>query len=134
AKTFPVAAGSYAPGGPNPGQAAIAIQGGADFLWREIAFDIGDADPGTIFARFRDGQGKKLSADLLSVEELSGPIAISQLLPKSLQCLVDLQNTGADDIDVQVILKGVNLYQPLGINNCMLGFEPEEYVPLYETY
>jgi len=113
---------------------SIPIQGGADFLWREVAFDIGAALPGTIFARFRDGKGKRMSKDLLAVEEVRGPIAISQLLPRTSQILVDLQNTGAASIDVQVILKGVNLYQPVGINTMPAGLEPEEYVPLWATY
>ncbi len=127
-KTFTVAAGTTV------FNQSIPIQGGADFLWRENAFGIGASAPGKIFARFRDGNGKRMSKDLLSVEELRGPIAISQLLPRTSQVFVDIQNTGVGSIDVQVILKGVNLYQPLGINTAPAGFEPEEYVPLWATY
>lgn len=128
AQTFTVAAGTTVPNN------IIPIQGSSPFLWREIGFDIAAANPGTIFARFRDGRGKKLSADLLSVEELDGPIPISQFLPHASQLFVDLQNTGLASIDVQVILKGVQLYQRLGINDCMPGFEPENYLPLYQMY
>src|SRR5258706_7137111 len=134
AETFTIAAGTTVFGGPNEGENHIDIQGGADFLWREIAFDIAAANPGTLFARFRDGKGKRMSKDLLSVEELDGPIAISKILPRSSQVFIDIQNTGASDIDVQVILKGINLYQPLGINTCMPGFDPESYVPEWFTY
>jgi len=134
AETFTVAAGTTVQGGPNEGEAHIDIQGSADFLWREIAFDIAAANPGTMFARFRDGSGKRMSKDLLAVEELDGPIAISKLLPRTSQMFVDLQNTGGADIDIQVILKGINLYQPLGIHTCMPGFDPESYVPLWFTY
>lgn len=126
--TFTVAAGTTLSNN------IIPIQGSSPFLWREVAFDIAAALPGTIFARFRDGHGKKLSADLLSVEELNGPIPISQMLPRTSQLFVDIQNTGLVSINVQVILKGINLYQRLGINTCMPGFEPEEYTPLYKMY
>ncbi len=127
-KTFTVAAGTTVPNN------IIPIEGSAPFLWREVAFNIGASAPGKIFARFRDGRGKKLSADLLSVEELAGPIPISQLLPRTSQLFVDIQNTGVGSIDVQVILKGIQLYQRLGINDCMPGFDPEDYTPLYKMY
>lgn len=113
---------------------SIPIQGGADFLWRENAFELDGALPGTIRVRFRDGKGKRMSKDLLQVEELRGPIAISQLLPRTSQVFVDIQNAGLVDRDVQVILKGVNLYQPLGINTVPTGFQPEEFIPLWQTY
>lgn len=126
--TFTVANGSTSPNN------SIPIQGSSPFLWRELAFNIGNALPGTIFARFRDGRGKKLMSDFMAVEELAGPIPVSLLLPHGSQLFVDLQNTGAGSIDVQVILKGKQLYQRLGINDCMPGFEPEEYFPEYRAF
>jgi len=133
AQTFTIPAGTTVQGGPDPGN-HININGGADFLWREMAFDLDGSLPGKLFARFRDGHGKRLSKDLLSVEELSGPIAISQMLPRMSQLFIDIQNTGAVDRDVQVILKGINLYQSIGINTCAPNFQPEDYVPLWFTY
>lgn len=112
----------------------IPINGGSDFLWREVAFNIGAAIPGVIFARFRDGKGKKLSYDLLAVEELDGPLPISLKLPRTSQFFVDLQNTGGADITVQVILKGIQLYQRAGINTVPPGFEPESYLPMYKAF
>src|SRR5271165_5187691 len=55
----------------------IPMVGQADFLWREVAFDTGAASPGTIRIRFKDQQGKRMSHDLLAVEELRGPLAIT---------------------------------------------------------
>jgi hypothetical protein len=112
----------------------IPINGGTEFLWREVGFNIGAAAAGTIFARFKDGKGKKLSNDLLSVEELSGPLPINQSLPRATQLFVDLQNTGVGNISVQVILTGVQIYDRAGINTVVAGFEPEAYTPLYEMY
>lgn len=112
----------------------IPINGGSDFLWREVAFDIGAAIPGVIFARFKDGTGKKLSYDLLSVEELDGPLPISRKLPRASQLFVDIQNTGGADITVQPILKGIQLYERAGINTAPAGFTPEVYTPMYKAY
>ncbi len=112
----------------------IAINGGSEFLWREVAFDIAAANPGVIFARFKDGQGKKLSQDLLSVEELRGPLPISMMLPRASEFFVDLQNTGGADINVQVILKGAQMFDRVGIYTIPIGFEPESYLPMYKAF
>ncbi len=112
----------------------IAINGGSEFLWREVAFDIAGANPGVIFARFKDGKGKKLSYDLLSVEELRGPIPISMTLPRASQFFVDLQNTGGADITVQVILKGIQVFDRAGIYTVPIGFELESYLPMYKAF
>lgn len=113
---------------------AIPIHSNADFLCREFAFDIADADPGDITVRMKDSRGRRASRDMLAVEELEGPLQVTWKMERTTQILVDLTNNNAADIDVQVILKGIEVFQPLGINNCMPGFEEEEYVPLYERY
>jgi hypothetical protein len=119
---------------------AILINGSADFEWREIAFYQATIPGGTapivgsISARFKDSHGKRLSADLLAIEELQGPIPVSQPCPRGTQITVDLANNSAVDYSVQVILKGNELFDPLGINRCMPGFDPEQYIPLYDFY
>jgi hypothetical protein len=112
----------------------IPMVGGADFLWRENAFDTGAAVPGTIRIRFKDQQGKRMSHDLLAVEELQGPIPVSEFVSRSTQITYDIQNLGLANVQVQVILKGILVYEPLGINTCMPGFSPEDYMPLYCMY
>jgi hypothetical protein len=112
----------------------IPMVGQADFLWRENAFDTGAASPGTIRIRFKDQQGKRMSHDLLAVEELEGPIPVTQFVSRSTQVFYDIQNVGTVNVNVQVILKGILAFEPLGINTCMPGFEPEEYIPLYQMY
>lgn len=126
--SFTVAAGTVLYDQPIP------INSNADFITREFAFDIGAANPGTIRVRFKDMSGQRQSRDMLAIEELRGPLPLSWRLPRVGQIKVDIQNTGGSDISVQVILKGVEVFQPLGINTCMPGFEPEDYVPLYERY
>jgi len=75
-----------------------------------------------------------MSHDLLAVEELEGPIPITQFVSRSTQIFYDIQNVGTVNVNVQVILKGILAFEPLGINTCMPGFEPEEYIPLYQMY
>lgn len=128
AQTFTVAAGATVY------NQAIPISRSSDFRCRMLAFGIGSALPGTIYVRFKDGNGRKLSADLLAVEELRGPVFPDLFLRKGTQVLVDIQNTGLASRDVQVILKGSEVYQRLGINNCMPGFEPESYIPAWAQY
>lgn len=113
----------------------ISINGGSDFVCRELAFQINAAVPAAaIRVRFKDPNGKRLSADLLTTEELEGPIAIDLFCPRSTNVLIDIQNLGGIDAVVQVIMKGIEIFQPLGINDCMVGYEPERYVPLYDMY
>src|SRR5262249_55608492 len=97
-------------------------------------FDIGSAAPGTITVRFKDNQGRRMSQDMLAVEELQGPIPVPWLMPRQQAIKIDIANSGGSSISVQPILKGVEQFQRLGINTCMPGFEPESYVPLYMRY
>lgn len=113
----------------------ININGGSDFLCRELAFQINaDQEPGSIRVRFKDPNGKRLSADLLTTEELEGPIGIDLYCPRATPVLIDIQNLGAGAAVVQVIMKGIEIFQPLGINRCMPGFEAEVYTPLFDLY
>jgi hypothetical protein len=112
----------------------IPMVGQADFIWREVAFDTGGAAQGTITIRFKDSQGKRMSHDLLAVEELQGPLVVPQFVPRSTQVFFDISNGGTSNVNVQPILKGILAFEPLGINTCMPGFEPEDYIPLYKMY
>lgn len=113
----------------------IDINGGSDFICRELAFQINADQPaGSIRVRFKDPTGKRMSADLLTTEELEGPVAIDWFCPRSQPVLVDIQNPSGHAAVVQVILKGIEIFQPLGVNRCMPGFEPERYTPLFDMY
>jgi len=132
--TFTVAAGTTV------FNQAIPINGNADFWARELAFYVATIPGGTapnagsITVRFKDSLGKRWMPDMLTIEELEGPMPISQRCLRTTQILVDIANTDAVDYNVQVILKGIEEFEPLGINRCMPGFDPERYIPLYDMY
>lgn len=111
----------------------IPINGNSDFICRELAFDNGGALAGSISVRFKDGDGKRMSHDLLFIEEYAGPIPINWFIKRGTTVTVDIQNTDMT-VNVQIILKGIAIFERLGINTCMPGFDPEEYIPLYEMY
>lgn len=119
---------------------SIPMNGDSDFECRELAFNVATipggtvTTPGAIRVRFKNSMGKRLSSDLLDVESLEGPLPISMILPRANKFYIDIQNLDSSDLSVQVILKGVELFEPLGINRCMPGFEPEEYIPMYDFY
>lgn len=119
---------------------SIPMNGDADFECRELAFYVSTipggtaTTPGSIRIRFKNSLGKRLSSDLLAIEDYEGPMPISMILPRSSKIYMDIQNIDVNDLSVQVILKGVELFEPLGINRCMPGFEPEKYIPMYDFY
>lgn len=127
-KTFTVGAGA------GVYSQQIQLDRDADMLINELAFGIGAANPGTITARFKTNDGKRMSYDLIPVEELSGPLFPPMLMDAGTNLYVDLFNSGAGSIDVQVLLKGWRQYQPVTPQPCVQGFVPEEYLPLWQRY
>lgn len=132
--TFTVAAGTTVFNQPIP------INGSSDFVARELAFYVatipGGSAPnaGVITVRFKNSLGKRWMPDLLAIEDLEGPMPVSQVCPKATQLLIDIANTDAVDYSVQVIVKGIERFEPVGINRCMPGFDPERYIPFYDFY
>jgi hypothetical protein len=120
-------------GGKTQFNLTIPINGNSDFICRELAFDNGGAQPGSLLVRFKNADGRRMSHDLLQIEEYAGPIPIDWYIKKGTNVYVDIQNTDVT-ATLQVILKGISVYEPLGINTCMPGFEPERYLPLYKMY
>lgn len=111
----------------------LNIDQDSDLLINEISFGVDAADPGEIQARLTN-DGKRLSRDLLMVEEISGPLFTPMFCRQGAKVMIDLTNASGDSQDVQVQLKGWRQYGPLGAGQCAPGFEPESYLPIWKRY
>jgi hypothetical protein len=128
AATFTIDAGAYVP------RNLVELDGDADMCITEVSFGRGAAAAGTILARITTGDGLRMSYDLLATEEIEGALFPELGMKARSRLLVDLQNNGGSDVDVQVQFKGWKQSQRISPGACVPGFGPETYNPAWASY
>jgi hypothetical protein len=83
--------------------------------------------------RFRDGHGKRMCKEYCGWKDLAGPLHPKQPMAAGSQFGIDFKNTSADDITVQVILRGIKRGPAVSENPDLAALD-QPYIPLWQLY
>lgn len=111
----------------------LAIDTDGDFLAREMQFVVfvtdGAVQPGAIRVRIRDGAGRLITTDFISILDLNGPMFPMLPLCKGSVLIIDYQNVGSTTATVWLLFKGYQRSQCADQSS----FTPN-YTPMYKRY